>query len=144
MIETWIVSTLFPSVIFTFGLAIEAIKELGGVSNDFSNRIQWVDDEKIKGLCQFFTKTLNLYHTFFLYISLELTFLDKTMLLLMRETNAQVLSLKLTWTPLWGTLEVDRRIPRHKGELSHCSIGEHMLDTQGLCPCCRTLSKSSY
>jgi len=93
MLETGIVSTPFSSVIFTFGLIIEAIKELGGASNDFSNWIQWVDDEKIKGLCHFFIKTLNPYHTFFLYISLELTFLDKTMLLLMRETNAQVLSL---------------------------------------------------
>ncbi len=65
MLETGIISTPFPSVIFTFGLAIEAIKELGGALNDFSNWIEWVDDEKIKGLCHFFTKILNLYHTFF-------------------------------------------------------------------------------
>jgi len=88
VLETWIVLTPFPFVIFTFGLAIKAIKELGGALNDFSNWIEWVDDEKIKGLCHFFTKILNPYHTFFLYISLELTFLDKTMLLLMKETNA--------------------------------------------------------
>ncbi len=64
--------------------------------DDFSNWIQWVDDEKIKGMCHFFANTLTPYHTFFLYIFLELTFLDKTMLLLTKETNAQVLGLKLT------------------------------------------------
>ncbi len=65
------------------------------VEDDFSNLIQWVDVEKIKKLCHLFAKTLNPYHTFFLYIFLELTFLDKTMLLLSKETNAQRLGLKL-------------------------------------------------
>jgi hypothetical protein len=36
--------------------------------DDFFNWIQWVDDGKIKGLCHFFAKTLNPYHTFFVHI----------------------------------------------------------------------------
>jgi hypothetical protein len=32
----------------------------------------------------------------------------------------------------------------HKGELGHCTIGEHVIDTRRLPPCLMTLGRLSY